>query len=707
MRWLLASSLLWLATTAQARELQGVVSSVNGNTVTFREAASDLTISLDKLTPAAITQITSPEAKEKIQKINVPDEAITATKEKPFGIRGDCSELPMSIDELKKIANDPKVKNIEDLLRAMPKGTMESFTFVTNSLSAQRGTGDTMVSEMYPRVLRTTMDGKLTMSYTCDPKSETYNHVEVFYFDEEEEKFKTTSIKLNKAPGEGPFSRIHQSPKSCVECHSTGKPINGEVSLKPNWQGYFVWGDCDRRRGITVYGMNDDNMSEGAYRSSYRSLCSDSEDQKAHRDSVKDYKKFRELQKDNPCYSLLPWPKEEKRNGSPWNVSMYPYATESQKRERTETGFNQNYSLRTNLRFTDVYSHWMAKRNYGLLRNHHDYEKVKGYLALEAGGCLTSYDTKAIKDLLPGINFERPSTDSRPNAMDPRTAPLLYAFGERVGLQPADWTMEYRETKNPNYVSAMVRQTGSGEGDAGIKEALQTEVLKEQGRDNAETGKLLQGRFSRGVTDLFGSDFSCIDDKLGGFLMPDSPGGYGGYSSGPKGGAKLCAQLRAQNDKHLKDIAARPELTLDELKVICKKEIDEALTPFVDTLAKIREELVGNDTPLLRASIERGRNLVQHGKGQCIKCHSATDDNVSRRPANFLFVPNEKLDAETQAQSAAILQNRMKEGFASEIEDQLMMGMPPIDGVTLSNEEQRDIVNYMKSVAIAPPKKTE
>jgi|GEM_PF-4362980 len=704
MRWLLIASILLFATTAEARELQGVVTSISGNTVIFREAASDLTISLDKLTPAAISQITSPEAKTKIQKISVPDEAITATKEKPYGIRGDCSELPMSIDEFKKIANDPKVRNIEDLLRAMPKGSMESFTFVTNSLSAQRGTGDTMVREMWPRVLRTTMDGKLTMSYTCDPKSETYNHVEVFYYDEAKDKFDTMSIKLNKAPGEGPFSRVHQSPKSCVECHSTGKPINGEVSLKPNWQGYFVWGDCNRRRGITTYGMNDDNMSEGAYRSSYRSLCSDDEDQRAHRESVKDYKKFRELQKDNPCYALLPWPKEEKRNGSPWDMSAYPYAIEAQLRAGPDR--KQNYSLRTNLRFTDVYSHWMAKRNYGLLRNHYDYQKVKGYLALEAGGCLTPEDTKAIKELLPGINYiERSTRFAEP--MDPRTAPLLWAFGERVGLQPADWTMEYRETTNPNYNSAMVREENSGEGDAGIKEALQTEILKEQGRDNPETGKQLEGRFSRGVTDLFGSDFSCIDDNLGGFLKPEN--GRGGYygNSGPKAGAKLCEQLRAQNDKHLRDLAAVPPLSLDEMKVLCKKEIDEALTPFVDTLAKIREEILGNDTPLLRASIERGRALVQHGKGQCVKCHSATDDNVSRRPANFLFVPNEKLDAESQEQSAAILQNRMKEGFAGEIEDQMIMGMPPIEGVILNEQERKDIVNYMKSVGIAQPRKTQ
>lgn len=133
----------------------------------------------------------------------------------------DCNETPVSLNQLGSILTSPKTNDIADVMKALPAGSFGPYTFVTNSLSGQKGTGETGVSPTWPRVIRSNKDGSITFSWTCNPKSETYGDVEMLYYSEGELKART--YKLNRPAGStGANQRVDTS---CTTCHSTGVPI--------------------------------------------------------------------------------------------------------------------------------------------------------------------------------------------------------------------------------------------------------------------------------------------------------------------------------------------------------------------------------------------------------------------------------------------------------------------------------------------------
>ena len=81
-----------------------------------------------------------------------------------------------------------------EFLERIPEGTLQNFTFVHHSKSAQRK----FVTETWPRVLRMDKHGKMVISFNCNPNSQNYNKVEVIRFDPQDAYLKHSSIDFNK-----------------------------------------------------------------------------------------------------------------------------------------------------------------------------------------------------------------------------------------------------------------------------------------------------------------------------------------------------------------------------------------------------------------------------------------------------------------------------------------------------------------------------
>lgn len=678
------------STPALAVKLTGVVTNPSAATLEFRTATEDIQIDRSDLSPEQLKQLTDPSASKSIFTADVPDSAISSRTAVPNGLRADCTELPLSEEEFDKIITSPDVKSAADLNRALPPGTMQGFTYVTKSLSAQKGTGESEVREEFPRVLRMNAEGTITYSYTCDPKSETYGHVEALFFDKKGNKLRGKSYKLDKPAGTvGPNQRMHGTPSSCVTCHTTGKKINGELSMKHNWPEYFFWGDCQKKRGITFYGMSDDNMGDAVYRERIQvsrltyQQCDAVQDRAAHDQMKKDYENFREKQKDNPCYNTLPNPQGEDPSRDGLSYKYYPYADVAQ---ATNLSGKNDYSLRTNARITDIYSRLLTRRNVEIIKKSPDYEKMKYYIAMEGAGCINESDVEALKKMMPNLKNLSVGMENPFTAQIPTDSPILYNFSLAAGLNPADWSMQYvpnTDYQDPNYNSVMFKENFMGDaGDFGMKDTTAGEILKDIAAADPLIRTATAEVFSKGSADVFGERHGCIDDLAQGIRT---------NSKGPEN--DLCKALRAQNNAHINNIRAE----------MCKNPTDTASTDTqvstaLTALEKLKAEIKDKEDDEFKASVERGRKLTQKdGAAHCVKCHGRTPENVQSKPSSFLFIPTEGVDPAEHKTGLETMRRRVNEGFMKEIEDQIDMGMMPADG-SISAQDGKDVVNYLQSL---------
>lgn len=674
------------ATAAQAKYIQGVVNpGATGDIITFRAGKDDYTLDLSKMDAQTAALLRAPEAQTTIGPYDVPFQAIVDSKHVENGLRSDCSELPMSMADLDKIVDRGDVNDIVSFLREIPEGSMQSYTYVINSLSAQKGEGEHKVRPEYPRVLRGSIDGKITFSWTCDPEDPAYNTVEVLYYENNE--LKTRSYELDKPAGSrGPAGRIEYNPTSCATCHSTGVPINGKLSLKHNWAEYFTWGDCQLDRGVSLYGMVDDSMKPGVFRrtssssSDHRpSNCGGVVDEVANEAQQRLYQKFKQEQADNPCYNLLPKPDEANPKRDGLDYSYYPYHAE---KGDGDSGLS-DYSLETNTRFTDVYAHLNTARIFELLKKSPDYEKMKYYLIMEEAGCLNKTDLGMIDKIMPGLDTGKERSE-RTHTDPSRSNPILYSFSLKAGLQPADWSLEYKTNTNytdPTYNSVMPSETRSY--DMGMADVVPGQMLRDLAGTESSLQPIADKVMNHGIGDQFGERHSCLD-KLG-----------SGIDEKHMGRSKdLCRELHRLNNLNLEkcrgDICSHltepkaPERAIDETSAIFAAL---ALDPGADTAA----------------SVERGRRLVQSpdGKAHCIKCHSRTPENIQKMPERMLFMPGETLSPSDQTLSKEMLKQRAGEGFFKSVEDQLGSGNMPYDTGfenPLSAQDVKDVENYMKSL---------
>ncbi len=679
---LIGLPLAFIILSAQAEVIEGVVESIDPvtNVAKIRSANQDFMVNVYQTLPAVQTTLQSPEARTRIQSFDVPTEAIA--QRTPAPVRNDCSELPVSANDLEALAG--RSSNMVEFLKNIPQGSLQGFTLVRNSLSLQRGeadaNGEGKVSDNWPRALRSSMDGKLTISFVCDPKNPTYGKVEIIHFDDATKEFKTMEIDFGhpSQPPVAPANRVHHNPESCVSCHS-GSEINGKVSLKPNWPEYFFWSDCQDNRGIQFYGSADDNMGYG-YRdrlsissASANTGCSSEQDQAMIDREKAAFQNFRTTQANNECFNTLPW--DQAANVREDSRAFYPYSNNAQ--DIGADGF-QDYALRTNARFTDTYSHLMAERNAGLLKQGKDYDKIKYFIALEESGCWDSSDEAKLKTLMPNLTIDRTVNNPAPRGQDfsiEATAPVLNSYAKSIGINGKDWTMEFMEQSNPNYNAVMFY--GSGQGDAKIFDVTAGNVMRDIASTDPTVAPVVNQNISRGITEVFGPRFSCIDD-LGGAVAPSL-----------QGNQELCTALRDANDRN---IASFTEIPRDSTTAC--EDCETAATPSVpQDLASLAAQMVATYTA---DQIERGKALVQEGgKGACVTCHGPEADQL---PTQFQFISSET--DPNREESLAVLRSKPPE-FIEKLNKRLLerknMPPPPM-GADMTDADREAVRAYMMSL---------
>jgi mono/diheme cytochrome c family protein len=342
----------------------------------------------------------------------------------------------------------------------------------------------------------------------------------------------------------------------------------------------------------------------------------------------------------------------------------------------------------------------MAQRIKALMQSNPDFEKAKFYLAMEAAGgqCFGAAEKAAVEKLLPGIEI----SESRPTQFgDPRKMSLLYAFGKKSGLTDADWTVEFNTKDNPSYTPGIPMEPSRSGSDAAISDLVQGEIVKDISKGDPKLTSLMQGKYTRGITENFGSKFSCLDD-LGSALRGSS--GYGKSSFPARSDGSLCKLIKDRNAAHMKKLAALapPNEAAEEpdASSMVQSEMDDALAAQISELDKIRDDIGKQDPDQLKDSVARGLELAQNGKAQCVRCHSLTAENKLNRPTSLLFIPNEHLDKETYARSLALLKNKLREGFIDVIDKTLSRGEKPHRA--LSEDEREDVLNYIRQLGVAP-----
>ena len=593
-------------------------------------------------------------------------------------VRRDCNELPVSIDDLSKLASSTKVNSMEDFLKAIPQGSMGTFTFVTNSQSLQRGDPlkGSIVNPMWPRVIRTTADGKLTLTFVCDPKNSAYGTVEAIYFDEKTQSLQTkefqfTDNTLHRTVP--PNHRIQDNPDSCVNCHSSRKenssnnqsPAELKKTIKYNWAEYYMWGDCVTTRGITLYGADDDLMRPGdidyfTFRGrmasddkKYLEDCDDKKDKLAHQQELVNYQDFREKQKDNPCFNTLPWSKNDQ-------TKTYPY----------ENG-QSDYSLQPNLRLTNSFVDSTAKRNLQLFKETGQaYNVMKYYLAIEAAGCLSEDDREKIKKLF-GSQFSPP--DIVLPKYDRYSAPsdLIAGFGKNAGFTSKDWNLDFLNDKNSySYQDGLQANPSAVLGGLIVKD-IAANNPKIADASNQLLYYARSDSYSRGQLKDNTHDYACVT-KDG----PTLTNYYGTEYSRES----LCSALHSENEKNLAD--PKNAAYIASLKDSSCKDTGSAPAQPASLLKTATD---ANQTLTLE-SITRGKSLVQtEGKGHCVNCHS--NDSPG-------FVPSDH-----QSNSLSILKARMQEpSFMSRLTKNLNDNSMPPDNSHLSAQDMSDIAAYVQSL---------
>lgn len=627
--------------------------------------------------------------------------------QKNFGINPTCSEKPFDIKALSEIAASDDVEDINDFNAKIPDGVLQKFTLITSSQSLHRGEGEGQVSALWPRVLRFSADGKIVMSYVCHPKNKTYNKVEVLFYNDDQDKFETVSYDLSKKSKSD--HRVEYNQQSCKRCHSYQNEINGEVSLKPIWQGYHTWSDCKDGQGISVYGGFDDEMIGHRNRTNSSEVlnpngCSERQDLEFGERQKEYFRQFKNLQKDNPCFSKLPWPRYVpnkslppflETNGFMEEVFEFftrkyakinkPFLLEKEKKDLVDAYPYRDATKvswitlpqRTNLHFTKALSQLNARRIFKQIKASPEYEKLKHLLAAESVGCLRPKDKELYEQILGGKMEIVSSKRSEFSGGDMRSwdyNPLLYAFGKKIGMVAGDWSLNFNSKNDPTFRSAIY---GKGQG----QEELDIFTIVSGLIFNDVTGK---NSFLSTDKHYYGLDFQCIDN-----INPEiSSNDYNNEIE--KYNFFECRKFRSRAIEHAMSYISKNHQNCNE-KVIGT----EAETKTIDLKKEIDEILhVGDDL-----AIERGKKLVNdHQKGKCVLCHSPNNPTqLMRLPDDLLFIPSEKNSQEEKDKAKALLRVRLKEGdFEAYLSERVLKGEMPLDSAEeLDQNEREDIIRYL------------
>lgn len=634
-----------VSTSLFAQEISGYVGLPGTQTrfdegndfVTIRQPDRDLMVRLSALTQAQRETIQQNDGSPRRVTLDIPPAAIIRTEPRPNAVRPDCSEMPMSYPDLAAIAKQPGINNQIDFLRAIPPGTLQTFTFNFNSKSAQ-GPG---VSPEMPGIVRMSQDGKLVLRYTCDPSKPTYNKIEVLTYDDSTEKYKMASIDLGKPRDH----RVEENPKLCLSCHNPGGEKSPVVDPRPNWQQYDQW--------TGFYGSEDDTFVYGNSRTGTGNPVTREE----IRQQQANYLNFRQNQKDNPCYSSLPWPE----NPDP----LYPYSN---------NGRNSDYTRRPGLKFTEVQCHLAGRRLARKFREKPEYNQIKYALAMSSLGC-REFKPSQITQVVPEAranNFQRPRAQDIDDAAAPGTHfSAHYEVGRAMGFRNMDWTMNFNQNESASYNCGLSggNNLAGMYGDITIGDVMQGELMK----DVSSGIPALKGKISttRGESESFGRNFACIDD-LG-----------GAPASNELSQNQVCSELAAAQNRLERDVilpSANRNLVREwqnRREADCNQnQVLDNQGQNLDDLISITAELEGGtDTP----NVDRGREVA---RGACMECHNGD-------MGMYEFLESEEITREFMNNGPFI--DRIK----ARISDP-QRPMPP-SGRRLSDREKADLEAYMRS----------
>lgn len=605
--------------------LTGRVISASDETATIQTEKAEITINLKMVSKDTAIAIRA--ALGSAKPFTTPVFSVWAVAKRGYFDRAhaDCTETPISHESLVETAKAAPAEDMISFLRKIPRDTLQSFTLVYESNSLQK----LGVTKQWPRVIRFSKDSKLILSYTCNPESPNYGTVEMIRFDDKQKHYKFSELDFRSRP-----VRFTDQPKSCNSCHSAPPPAKPDP--RPNWQSYSTW------KG--VYGMIDDRMYER-----------------------EDFEKFRAMQKDNPCYSSLPW-LEKPKPGREW----YPYSDEIK---------GLDYTVRPNLKLSDFNGHLMGQRLARKFNEDPRYRRLRFLMVMDAiGGCGLDVD-REIKALLPAYKPPRPSNaeeyitmeddNKAPGYMDPRTAQSrafrLFAVGNALGFADMDWTLTFNRPDDPTYVPGAAKgNTSQFFADTTIPALTQGQLLATLGAEAPELKPLT--KLSRGIEGTFGKNFSCIDD-LGGEIE---------YS--PEQKVKLCKILLERHEKAKQEIIVVPKIYGDVIGMeACQepKGLEKTFTPLVSEVRTIK-----NKTKL----ISMGKKIVENS---CKNCHSP--DAMTPLPKSYQFFSNEE-------RARAKFHSK---GSLADLADRLKPGrdrMPPPPAPELSFQEQEAVKAYIESL---------
>jgi cytochrome c553 len=534
-----------------------------------------------------------------------------------FGWSADCEEKPLSYDELKSLASRPGITNQIDFLRAIPKDTLQTFTFVHTSQSAQ-GPG---VSRDFPGVIRASSDGKLIIRYTCDPSKPTYNQIEVMTFDDETAKYKMASFSF-KSPSTS--HRTTENPKLCMQCHNPGGE-RAPIDPRPNWQQYETWNG--------FYGSKDDSF-----------LISPEEEKQQ-------YLKFKQEKKDDPCYSLLPWP------GGKMETDLLPYSNEYK---------SNNQNLRPNNKLTINQCLLVAKRAFRKFKQRPEYSYVRNTIASALLDCKSSAEGRALREndlekVLPDLipwnteNNLQPSGIYNPGLRDYQSA--AYRVFRTLGFSNADLTMHFNSPEQKKF--------HCGDSGSDILAFMANELLGEVATSTSSLNGVLE------PNRLTSKARACYAEK-----------------------PLRTVDINKPSDIACKDLENAQNIVMQELTLA---EARSNLQRLAEERKNCRESVINKDLNANFSEIQEAALMAtDHGKPNavrgktlsqsvCAKCHNEDFTNYS------FFNDEDHLRDKINSNP----------NFVDQVISRVSSGtMPP--GEPLNELEKKDLAEYLKS--FLPPR---
>jgi mono/diheme cytochrome c family protein len=378
----------------------------------------------------------------------------------------DCSEKATDEAQFIQSLQNEKVKKMTDFLQEIPKGSLQNFTFVYDNADDK----DAGVSKKYPRVLRWSNDGKIVMAYTCDPSAPSYGNVKVEVFDDATRSFKLMERRFSTTPS---MNHLNKDQSSCVTCHGGSDP-------RTNWGSYENWKH--------TFGSFEDDLPR---------IKIDTNTGKPNPERT-DFFAFRNAQMTNPCYSSLPWADYGK-------FPEYPYRKDFDRFGKEEGTNNLHAEYRPNDRFLTAQSRLLAQRLSRKLEESPGFASVKYLILMESAGCDISDEQKNFLKSALGSMYS--GTAGYDHDLDPAiTAPIMYAFGQKSGLLPTDWSLEFK---------AVIPGFSTGDQSIGV---LAGGAMLES---VAKTEKDLQPYVQLDKYNLYlwGPQYSCLDDLGGGIKL--------------------------------------------------------------------------------------------------------------------------------------------------------------------------------------------